>query len=76
MAISSLALPGKDGVLWVTGYSEGMLARIETEEFKTKVYSMPEFAAGFRPAPYALGVPPDTQDIRVNENMTDRLYRS
>ena len=65
----------KEGVLWVTGYSEGMLARVETDGFKTKVYPMPEFAEGFRPAPYALGVHPGSQDIWVNENMTDRLYR-
>jgi streptogramin lyase len=66
---------GKQGVLWVTGYSKGELARIEVDGFKSKVYTMPEFAPGFRPAPYALGVHPQTQDIWVNENMTDRIYR-
>ena len=65
----------KAGVLWLTGYSEGMLARIEPEGFKTRVYPMPEFAEGYRPAPYALGVHPASQDIWLNENMTDRLYR-
>ena len=39
------------------------------------VYTMPEFARGYRPAPYALGVHPETQEIWVNENMTDRIYR-
>lgn len=63
------------GVLWVTGYSEGQLARIEVDGFKSTVYDMPEFAPGFRPAPYALGVHPETQDIWINENMTDRIYR-
>jgi len=65
----------KNGVLWVAGYSEGKLLRIETEGFKTKVYSMPEFAPGYRPAPYALGIHPKTQEIWINENMTDRMYR-
>ncbi len=65
----------KEGVLWVTGYSEGTLARIETDGFKTKVYYMPEYVPGHRPAPYALGVHPETQDIWLNENMTDRIYR-
>jgi streptogramin lyase len=65
----------KQGVLWVTGYSEGELARIEVDGFKSKVYRMPEFAAGYRPAPYALGVHPETQDIWINENMTDRIFR-
>lgn len=66
----------KEGILWVTGYSEGQLARIDVSEgFESTVYDMPEFAPGYRPAPYALGVHPDTQDIWLNENMTDRVYR-
>lgn len=66
----------RDGVLWVTGYSEGQLARIDVRNgFEAKVFDMPEFAPGFRPAPYALGVHPKTQDIWLNENMTDRIYR-
>ncbi|MCB1683215.1 MAG: hypothetical protein KDI31_01970, partial [Pseudomonadales bacterium] len=66
----------KDGVLWVTGYSEGELARIDVAKgFESKVYVMPEFAEGYRPAPYALGVHPGTQDIWLNENMTDRIFR-
>ena len=65
------------GVLWVTGYSEGELARLDVagKSFKAKVYRIPEFAGGYRPAPYALGVHPQTNDIWINENMTDRLYR-
>lgn len=66
----------KEGVLWVTGYSEGELARVDVSRgFESKVYVMPEFAEGYRPAPYALGVHPDTQDIWLNENMTDRIFR-
>ena len=64
-----------DGILWVTGYSDGDVLRVNPDGFKSKVYPMPEFAAGFRPAPYALGVHPDTGDIWINENMTDRIYR-
>ena len=69
------------GVLWVTGYSEGQLAAVTTKTvngkmtLETKVYDMPEFAEGYRPAPYALGVHPQTQEIWINENMTDRFYR-
>jgi streptogramin lyase len=66
----------KDGVLWVSGYSEGQLARVDVSKgFDAKVYDMPEFAPGMRPAPYALGVHPQSQDIWLNENMTDRIYR-
>lgn len=65
-----------EGILWVSGYSEGQLARIDVaKDFATTVYDMPEFSPGSRPAPYALGVHPQTQDIWLNENMTDRIYR-
>tara|TARA_B100000035_G_C21033812_1_gene569817 strand:- start:2469 stop:4181 length:1713 start_codon:yes stop_codon:yes gene_type:complete len=67
----------QDGTLWLTGYSEGELARITTNAngFDSKVYPLPEFAKGFPPAPYALGVHPQTGDVWVNENMTDRIFR-
>lgn len=65
-----------EGILWVTGYSEGELARIDvSDDFSSKVYLMPSFAENIRVAPYALGVHPLTQDIWINENMTDRIYR-
>ena len=63
------------GTLWVTGYSEGTIAKIDPATFDATVYPMPEFASGYRPAPYVLGVHPGTQEIWVNENMTDRMYR-
>jgi streptogramin lyase len=65
-----------NGVLWVAGYSEGQLARIDVKNgFAATVYDMPGFAEGVRPAPYALGVHPEHQDIWLNENMTDRIFR-
>ena len=66
-----------DGTLWLTGYSEGQLARITTSAngFESKVYALPEFAEGYGPAPYALGVHPKTGDVWLNENMTDRFFR-
>ncbi len=67
----------KSGVLWLAGFAEGTLARIQPTDdgFETKVYPMPEFAEGYRPAPYALGVHPQTQEIWMNVTMTDRMYR-
>jgi virginiamycin B lyase len=63
------------GALWVTGYSEGMIARIDTASMKSEVYPMPEFAKGYRPAPYALAIHPVTQEVWINETSTDRVYR-
>ena len=67
----------KEGTLWISGFSEGQLAKVDVSNggFESTVYDMPEFAPGFRPAPYALGVHPQSQDIWLNENMTDRIFR-
>lgn len=66
----------KEGILWITGYSEGQLAKVDVSNgYDVTVYDMPGFSEGIRPAPYALGVHPQTQDIWINENMTDRTYR-
>lgn len=64
-----------DGTIWLTGYTEGMIARIKPDDMDIKVYKMPEYMDGYRPAPYALAVNPDTQEIWINETMTDRVYR-
>lgn len=63
------------GQMWLTGYSEGMIARINTDTMENRIYPMPEFEPGYRPAPYALGVHPQTQEIWINEVMTDHVYR-
>lgn len=63
------------GALWLTGYSEAMIARVDTETMHSYLYPLPEFAPGARPAPYALPVQPQTQKIRIKETATDRIYR-
>jgi len=63
------------GQLWVTGYSEGMIVRVNTDTMENRLYPMPEFEPGYRPAPYSLGVHPETQEIWINEVMTDHIYR-
>jgi streptogramin lyase len=69
---------GADGTLWLTGYSDGVIAEIRTagsSPFTSRVHALPEFAPGYRPAAYALAVAPRTGHVWVNETMTDRLYR-
>lgn len=65
----------RKGTLWIAGFSEGIVAELEPRSREVKLHPLPEFAPGYRPAAYALAVHPDTQDIWVNETMTDRLYR-
>ncbi|MEP1144215.1 MAG: carboxypeptidase regulatory-like domain-containing protein [Henriciella sp.] len=65
----------KAGELWLTGYTEGMIAHIKTQTMDITVHKMPEFELDHRPAPYALAIHPETQDVWINETMTDRVYR-
>jgi virginiamycin B lyase len=71
----------RQGRLWLTGFSDGILAKLEpkafSEEsgFSAETFPMPKFASGYEPAPYALGVNPITQEIWINENLTDRIFR-
>jgi len=65
----------KQGYLWVAGFSDGAIARIDTRTMDAKVIALPVFAEGEIPAPYALAVHPDTQDIWINDTMNDVAWR-
>ena len=65
----------KQGYLWVAGFSDGAIARIDTRTMDAKVIPLPVFAEGEIPAPYALAVHPDTQDIWINDTMNDVAWR-
>jgi streptogramin lyase len=63
------------GRLWVAGFVDGELGRLDTATMQSRVYPLPEFASGHAATPYALAVHPRTGDVWINEVMTDRLYR-
>lgn len=63
------------GTLWVAGFAEGAIARINVDTKESKVYKLPEYAKGEVPAPYALAVHPQTQEIWVNDSMLDLVWR-
>jgi len=63
------------GNLWIAGFSSGDIARFDIKTKKSKVYPLPRFAPGEVPAPYALAVHPDTQEVWVNDTMLDVAWR-
>ena len=65
----------KEGILWIAGFSDGELARFDPSTGSSKVYKLPQFAPGYAPAPYAVGIDPRTQDVWITEVMTDYVYR-
>ncbi len=63
------------GYLWVAGFSDGSLAKINVDEWSAKIYALPIYAPGEIPAPYALAVHPRTQEVWVNDTMLDLVWR-
>ena len=63
------------GHLWVVGFSDGSIAKIDVKTWKSTVYKLPVFATGEVPAPYAVAVHPKTQEIWVNDTMMDVAWR-
>ena len=51
------------GNMWLTGYHNGEIARVNTETMESRVYPLPEPAPGYSPAPNVLGVHPTTREI-------------
>lgn len=63
------------GNLWIAGFSDGAIARVDVASWQFKIYRLPVLAPGEIPAPYALAVHPQTQDIWVNDTMLDVVWR-
>jgi virginiamycin B lyase len=63
------------GNLWVAGFSDGAVAKIDVANWKAKIYALPVYAEGEIPAPYALAINPVTQDVWVNDTMMDVVWR-
>lgn len=63
------------GHLWVTGFAEGAIARIDVDTWTSKVYPLPRYAPGEVPAPYGLAVDPATQEVWINDTMLDLAWR-
>ena len=65
----------KDGNLWVAGFSEGAIAKINVADWDATIYRLPNYAPGEIPAPYALAINPANQDVWINDTMLDVVWR-
>ncbi|WP_448044223.1 virginiamycin B lyase family protein [Bradyrhizobium liaoningense] len=63
------------GNLWISGFSEGAIAKVDVTTWKSKLYKLPIFAAGEIPAPYAVAIHPQTQEVWINDTMLDVAWR-
>lgn len=65
----------KDGTLWIPSFGSGSLFKLNTETMEFKEYPLPTLSSEETEAPYALGVHPDTQEVWITANMSDRMFR-
>ena len=63
------------GNLWVAGFADGTIAKIDVNKWESTRYPLPVYAPGEIPAPYALAIHPQTQDVWVNDTMLDVVWR-
>lgn len=64
-----------DGTLWIPSFGDGRLVRLDTGTMQYESYAIPPLAPGEVEAPYAVGVHPQTQEVWITANMSDRLFR-
>jgi streptogramin lyase len=63
------------GALWIPGFADGKIARLDTSTMRYKIYRIPTLAEDETEAPYALAVDPRTQNVWITANMSDRMFR-
>jgi len=65
----------KDGTLWIPSFEESAIMKFDTTTKQFDVINMPTLAPGEYEIPYALNIHPDTGDVWVTSNLSDRLFR-
>jgi streptogramin lyase len=65
----------KDGTLWIPSFGDGSLVRLDTATMEYEHYPIPPLSPAEIEAPYAVGVHPQTQEVWVTANMSDRMFR-
>ena len=64
-----------DGTLWIPGFDEGKLARFDPATRQFEMIELPVLGKGEYEMPYALAVHPQTGDVWIAANNTDRVLR-
>ncbi len=65
----------KDGTLWIPAYGDGTLVKLNTKTMEYKKYPIPTLSPDEVETPYALAVHPQTQEVWITANMSDRIFR-
>ncbi|MGJ8686464.1 MAG: Vgb family protein, partial [Spongiibacteraceae bacterium] len=65
----------ENGVLWIPAFDDSALMRYDTSSGEFKSFKLPLLADNEYEVPYALNVHPQTGDIWITSNMSDRWFR-
>jgi len=65
----------KQGILWIPSFENSALMRYDPKSKEFKVFELPTLAPGEYETPYALGIHPETQEVWITSNMSDRIFR-
>jgi streptogramin lyase len=65
----------KNGTLWIPAYGDSKLVRLDTGTMKYTSYPLPTLSPEESETPYALGIHPQTQEVWITANMSDRVFR-
>lgn len=64
-----------DGTLWIPAFAEGRIARLDTLTMEYKLYTIPRLTPDGIETPYALAVHPQTGDVWITANQSDRMFQ-
>jgi len=63
------------GTLWIPSFDESGLMKFDPATETFTVYEMPTLSPDEYEVPYALGIHPETQDVWITSNLSDRVFR-
>jgi streptogramin lyase len=64
-----------EGMLWIPAFGDGAIVRLDPATMAYTSFLLPRLGPGEVEAPYALAVHPESQDVWVTANMSDRMFR-
>ncbi|MDH5629649.1 MAG: carboxypeptidase regulatory-like domain-containing protein [Gammaproteobacteria bacterium] len=63
------------GILWIPSFEESALMMFDPKTESFEVFELPLLAPKEYEVPYAVGIHPETQEIWITSNMSDRVFR-
>jgi len=66
---------GRDGILWIPSFDDSAILSFDPDTGVFREYRLPLLAEGEYETPYALNLHPETGDVWITSNLSDRIFR-